>query len=222
MRRRRWIGRWQGRVGFTIVELVVVMAAITVIVALVMPAFASVRAQSRSTMCLSNLRQLFGALELARQQQEDVLPYCAPLPVEPGVIEFVPSLPTRLELILPRESEVWRCPADHSHESELIGCSYLYVAGAFMLAEPPSLTALPLHAERERVAKLITQRWTNSYLRTLPLLADSDAYHNYGNREPWNAVFPDGHARPTKREDGQIDDPDHHPSAPGPDPGHEG
>lgn len=203
-----------GRLGFTLVEMLVVIGVIGAIMGLVMPAIGTIRAQSRSTLCLSNLRQLHTGLTARIALRKDIMPYAAPLPVEPGLPTFVPSLPEVLEPGIPRDCETWMCPGDHTYSSEAIKCSYMYIPGAFMLLQPPSLPPLSLHSERERVARLITQRWANGYLSKFPLLADSAEYHRYGNRQPWNAVFADGSAREVNQNDFDVDPPPDDPPAP--------
>jgi prepilin-type N-terminal cleavage/methylation domain-containing protein len=199
-------GRPRGtfRRAFSLVELLVVIGVIGALIGLVAPAVSRFRAEAHSTVCLSNLRQLFVALETARQQNRDMFPYAAPLPLPEGQLEVVPGLPRRLSGILQPRTDVWFCPADQSDDSQAIGTSYSYVPGAFMLLEPPDLTSSP-QANIERVSRLITQRFTDGYLRNLPILTDNDEYHASGGREPWNGVFRDGNARVGKPTDDDID-----------------
>lgn len=189
--------------GFTLVESLVVIGVIGLIIGLVVPALWSVRAESKSTLCLNNLRQLFMAVDTVRQQRQDMLPFAAPLPVPAGQIAVVPGLPEVLKAILPPQSESWMCPADSTQDSEDIATSYIYVAGAFMLLEPPVLAdpADPLptaQANADRVSRLITERFTRGYLHDIALIVDSGDYHNVGNRQPRNGVFIDGNARVLK------------------------
>jgi prepilin-type N-terminal cleavage/methylation domain-containing protein len=195
--------------GFTIVEMLVVVGVIGVLVGLVVPTLAMFRAEARSTECLSNLRQLFVAVDTWRQQHQDSLPYAAPLPLPPGQQSFVVGLPERLKFIIKPEFSVWRCPSDNTDDSETLGTSYSYVAGAFMLLEPPLVfndthTIESDEARLERVTRLITLRYSSGYLRRLPLLADNGGYHLHGDRDPHNAVFIDGNARAVEQSDHQI------------------
>lgn len=199
----------QHAAGFTLVEVLVVIGVVGMLMGLVLPAMASFKNEAKSTQCLSNLRQLFTALETSRQARKDVFPYAAPLPVPAGQFAVVEGLPQSLKAIIPVESEVWMCPADLSQESEEIGTSYIYLPGAWMLAEPPMPPepgAAPLSdaANRIRVARLVTDRFTHGFLHSLPVIADSDDYHRNGNRQPRNGVFPDGNARVIKPSDGDI------------------
>jgi len=207
-RRERMRNGW-GSEGFTLVEVLVVIAVIGIIVGLVIPALSSVHAESHSTMCLNNLRQLYTAVDTARQQRKDMLPYAAPLPVPPSQVALVSGLPEIIKGIILPDSPAWMCPADHTDDSEAIGTSYAYIPGAFMLLEPPLLPeppSLPLTplANAQRVARLITQRYINGYLHRLPLIADSGDYHVSGNRKPRNAVFIDGNARVVKPADNNV------------------
>jgi len=204
--------RAEAKSAFTLVEVLVVIAIIGVVIALVMPGVAMVRAESKSTFCLTNLRQLYAALDVSRQQRKDTFPYASPLPVPAGQTAVVPSLPERLKAIMPMESDTWKCPADESLDTEELGSSYVYIAGAFMSAslmlepvifETPGQTISP-QADAERVARLITQRYTNGYLRFVPLMADSGDYHANGNRHPRNAVFIDGNARVVRPSDSDV------------------
>ena len=205
---------WRFCIGFTLTEVLVVIGVIGMLVGLVVPAFATFRADARSTECLSNLRQLFIAVDTCRQQQGDLLPYAAPLPLPNVQQAFVPGLPERLKHIIKPDFPVWLCPSDDSDESKLLGSSYSYVAGAFMLIEPP-LILIDSHefesdpAREARVTRLITQRYTSGYLKNLPLMADNGDYHDHGDRDPHNAVFIDGHARAVQPDDHQLTDPDH-------------
>jgi len=58
------------REGFTVIELLVVMAIIVVLAGLIFPVFASVKEKSRQTKCMNNLKQLGTAFELYCQDYD--------------------------------------------------------------------------------------------------------------------------------------------------------
>lgn len=61
--------------GFTVVELLVVVAIIGILAALVLPPLARVKSRGQSIYCLNNLRQLGLSLHLYAGDNEDALPY---------------------------------------------------------------------------------------------------------------------------------------------------
>ena len=60
--------------GFTLVEMVVVMCIISTLMAILLPALKMARAQSRSAVCVSNLRQVGFAMENYKADHGDRIP----------------------------------------------------------------------------------------------------------------------------------------------------
>ena len=74
MHNRPTPNRYGGR-AFTLVELLVVIAIITVLAALLLPAFASAREKGRRTVCVSNLRQVGIAIQIYSQDNNGRIPF---------------------------------------------------------------------------------------------------------------------------------------------------
>src|SRR5689334_6020865 len=66
------------RPAFTLVELLVVMAVLSVLAALLLPVLARARDDGRKASCLSNERQLAGALFLYTQDYDEYFPQTHP------------------------------------------------------------------------------------------------------------------------------------------------
>src|SRR5258708_13336687 len=62
------------RCGFTLIELLTVIGVISILAALIFPAFAYARESTRRTTCISNLRQLIVAHQMYVQDHDEILP----------------------------------------------------------------------------------------------------------------------------------------------------
>ena len=123
------------RTGFTLIEVLVVVAIIALLVAILLPSLASAREQARKTVCLSNLTQFGLAWVMYAQENRDRLvnggtgvagqPLGAPLPGENGWVGFsgsatLPPLQTEAEQLYDiragtlyryaRTNDIYRCP----------------------------------------------------------------------------------------------------------------
>ena len=60
--------------GFTLIELVVVIAIIAILAAILFPVFAKAREKGRQTSCLSNNRQYAAAMLMYTQDYDETFP----------------------------------------------------------------------------------------------------------------------------------------------------
>ena len=106
--------------GFTLLELMVVIAIVAVLAGVSVPISRSLVAKSHQSACLGNLRQIGSAVQFYIDDNSGVLPELAvgrenkssDIPVlETVLIDYVES------------EEMFHCPADHD-EFAKTGCSY--------------------------------------------------------------------------------------------------
>jgi len=109
----------RSRGGFTLVELLVVMAIIAILAALLFPAFRSAREKARRASCINNLKELGLALELYRQDYDGWWPFenhptnphfCV---VDPFLSNF--KITTLLYPTYAPAKGVFHCPSSRRH-----------------------------------------------------------------------------------------------------------
>jgi prepilin-type N-terminal cleavage/methylation domain-containing protein/prepilin-type processing-associated H-X9-DG protein len=96
------------RGGFTLIELMVVIAIIAILAAILLPVFAQARERARQSTCASNLQQIGQGALLYKQDSDEKYP----------PIELVENTVSWKDLLLPyiRNKTVFQCPSNPSRE----------------------------------------------------------------------------------------------------------
>jgi prepilin-type N-terminal cleavage/methylation domain-containing protein/prepilin-type processing-associated H-X9-DG protein len=188
-------GRRTSRAGFTLVELLVVIAVIALLAALLLPVLAQVRDVARQSTCLSNLRQIAQAHLLYLQDWDERLAdwwqWAPPRPEPFGPFRFWPEFLQpylRSEAILHDPSAVW-----HGSPRELKLADFALLTwgpGGWGTREIPYFRwpGLPLslaQVRRPTETLQVMDGWTTAQWTLGHLLR-----HGTG----FNASFVDGHA----------------------------
>lgn len=113
-----------GNQAFTLIEVIVVVAVISILIAILLPVFLSSRKKARSASCLSNLRHIGLAVSLYAQDNDQLFPYGGdPLDIHtdywaetdgPEHAVEARRLSPLQDILLPYTTshEIWRCPSD--------------------------------------------------------------------------------------------------------------
>ena len=172
--RSETFGRFNGGGGgFTLAELLIVIATIALLISILTPVLGKVRILARRTACRSQLRGIGMALRMYVNDNDETMPVAAQLPSEE------PNLPCITDVLLPylKNSKVMRCPADRQENYfETEGSSYEY----------------PHFVRGRRVDDtFLGKNWGEA---NIPVLFDFGPFHNRkGQRGAINFLFGDGH-----------------------------
>jgi prepilin-type N-terminal cleavage/methylation domain-containing protein len=109
--------------GFTLVELLVVIAVIAILAGLVLPALGRAKESGRSSACLSNLHQIGIALQLYVSDGQNKLPTMFDWATNSAANTNGPPI----NVVLATQSgssNIFRCPSDNQNLFALTGSSY--------------------------------------------------------------------------------------------------
>jgi prepilin-type N-terminal cleavage/methylation domain-containing protein/prepilin-type processing-associated H-X9-DG protein len=98
--------------GFTLVELLAVIAIVAVLTAILFPLFAHARERAGSARCLSNQRQLGAAMQMYLQDWDERYPHWRV--IVPRSLENPTGYVTWIENMQPyaKDKRIWLCPSD--------------------------------------------------------------------------------------------------------------
>ncbi len=161
---------------FTLLELLVVMAVISILAALLLPALGRARESGRATACLSNLHQIGIALQLYVQDNHNRLPFMN----DKSLTTTNPYPPP--DVVLSNylgNLNILRCPSDRRQVFETTGSSYAWNS-LLNGQDADHLTALGIKFDPHQI----------------PLMFDKDKFHAArGPRKELNFLYADGHIK---------------------------
>jgi len=189
--------------GFTLVELLVVIAVVAILAAILFPVFTQAREKARGIACLSNCRQIGIALALYTQDHDENLPLNNHSGVRVGwLVTVQPYIKTPL---------LYRCPSDGSTNwsiplpgqravrlSSYATNSYLTPSGGFhslaAIVRPAECVYLAELADNRTGDHIHPSRWPRPGFTgaTIDPLSEVATRRHQGGA---TYVFVDGHAR---------------------------
>jgi prepilin-type N-terminal cleavage/methylation domain-containing protein/prepilin-type processing-associated H-X9-DG protein len=162
--------------GFTLMELLLVIALIASLAALLLPAVSRTKEAGRGAACLSNLHQLGLSLQLYVQDNQNRLPY-----MRDKNLNATNDLPAP-DVVLSNylgNIKVFRCPSDNQRLFETTGSSYSWNS-LLNGQDAEHLTALGITFDPHQI----------------PLMFDKDKFHSVrGQKKELNYLYADGHIK---------------------------
>lgn len=161
-----------GRAGFTLIEIMVVIALIGMLAAFSYPVYQRITAGGKAAACLSNLRQLGGGLNAYLNDNDMKMPTLQL--GRDSISQDVPVIDNTLDKYLP-DKRSFACPADNQNLAANTGTSYFWNV------------ALNGQATASLNFLLVTDT------THIPILSDKEGFHPYLQNKV-NVLYADGHA----------------------------
>jgi len=165
--------------GFTLIELMVVVAVIAILASLAVPVYKRVIQSGRATACVSNLRQISVGLGAYLGDHNNVMPTLQT--ARASISVNVPVIDNTLSTYL-TNPKVFACPADVNGFAQSTGTSYFWNV-AINGQTATNLSFLP-----QILASQNTQLPSQ-----IPIMADKEGFHPYMANKV-NVLYADGHA----------------------------
>lgn len=176
--------------GFTLTELLVVMAVIGILLALLLPAVQAARESARRTECKSHLKQVGLAFEMYLEANGGVRAKFPQVAVLPATInpDELPGLHDVLMPFAESNVEMWECPSDDGPDGGE-GVSYFEREG--LSYDYPVVSVAG--KTRQQVLSKSGGGSLDSSSRVL-IVFDRDAFHgSSGQNGATNYLYLDGH-----------------------------
>ena len=137
---------------FTLLELLVVVAIIALLLAILLPSLSAAQEAGRSTVCATQLNQLFHGSYTYSEDNEDRLPYYAWMSGRPKEMEWWPTQIARgMEAF---EPQIYSCPSDPLPKYIRV---FIYQGSVYM-ADRGRHKAMPRRVKMRRVRFDLTYR----------------------------------------------------------------
>lgn len=194
--------RFRGQEGFTLVELLVVVAIVAILASLLLPALARAKERGRRAVCLSNLSQLLKACTMYAMDNEDKF-----FPARQGSVQIaLDPLDQKAATAAGLFGTIWTCPNrpnfpvyEAGYDQWLIG--YQYFGGITNWNTPrgvlPSRSPIKLSSSNPFwvLAADATMKIQKSWGGGSEMFADMPAHQNSEKQpEGGNQVYIDGSA----------------------------
>ena len=167
----------RSRAGFTLIEMLVVIAIIGILASLLLPAFAQAKERARVAKCLSNLKQIGFAIQTYVLDNDNRMPVLFDRPVG------MPPVGNSMDVVLLKHAgnnvQVFKCPSDRERTFELTGSSYSW--NVFINGQP---------ADALKVLNLSLSD------TEIPIFFDKDKFHTpLGDDKDVNYLYADGNIK---------------------------
>jgi len=131
--RRARAGFLHGCGGFTLLELLVVLAVVGLLAAMLLPALARAKTRAQSAVCAGQLRQMGLALRMYAADHEDEWPRSQHSAFahrqRPWGVAIAPYLGARIETWTNLRTTLYRCPADRRPDGWSYGLNVYFELG---------------------------------------------------------------------------------------------
>lgn len=157
--------------GFTLTDLLVILAVVSVLAALTIPILVRSRAKSKQTVCLSNLQKVNRAVLLFAEDNKDTLPLVDPSPAPGGWWWYKEQVKSFAGLTGPSSAEdkVFACPSDRGYGEDAKLRPFWrsqkhnytsYVLNGVNLPGMPNIAGRTVGSIRDPVKTLLVMEWT--------------------------------------------------------------